>query len=329
MAHQIDMSNGRANIAFTGKRQKIWHGLGQELTPGMPIEVWMEEAGMNWNALPAKITYTPSGEYGSTNGPTFVYPERRVLFRSDTLSALSIVSNDFKIVQPREVLEFFRDLTEVHGMVLSTAGCLFGGRRFWALAETNLQDEVITGDTIKGYLLFITSVDGTLASRAKFVSERVVCNNTLTIALGEKSKKVVKKTHRTVWDSKQAKIDLGLLSESWEKFMDNMRLLSNREMSDMEVEIFLQSTFFDKNKTDEDQKWGACRKVSDLMELYRNGAGSEYSYGTAYGVLNSVTEYFTHGRSKKNKKPDNIFMKGYYENDNIKNDVLNDLLAIA
>lgn len=323
MAHEIDMSNNRANMAFTGRRSKIWHGLGSELTPGSSIETWQKESGMNWEVERTQVMFQPNMLFTPKK-----FADREVLYRSDTLKELSIVSDDFKIVQPSEVLEFFRDLTEVHGMTLSTAGCLFGGKRFWALAETNMNDAVVPGDEIKGYLLFITSVDGTLSSQAKFVSERVVCNNTLTIALNEKTSKVVRKTHRSVWDSTQAKIDLGLLSSNWEGFMSDLRLLANREMSDKEVKLFFKKTFFDPNKDDSEQGWGANRKVFDLMNIYTAGAGSHFSYGTAYGALNAVTDYFTHGRGQE-RSSDSKFMKGYYGNDSIKNNVFQSLVELC
>lgn len=324
MAHQLSIrEDGKVELGFLNSRSNIWHGLGSELTPGSSIETWQTEAGMDWTAESTKVLFAPNPQESLKT-----FPGRQVLYRSDSLKELSIVSEDFKVVQPAEVLEFFRDLTEVHGMTLSTAGCLYGGRRFWALAETNMTAQAVPGDDIKGYLLFITSVDGTLSSQAKFVSERVCCANTLAIALNETTQRVVRKTHRSVWDSNQVKIDLGLLNKSWEGFMTDLRMLSERELSDIEVKRFFQKTLFDPKKDESSQGWGVERKVSDLMILYTGGAGSEFSYGTAYGALNAVTDYFTHGRGKE-RSTDSKFMRGYYTNDNIKAQVMADLLELC
>jgi phage/plasmid-like protein (TIGR03299 family) len=325
MSHEIDMSNGRANMAFTGSRSAIWHGLGSELTPGSPIEVWRVEAGMDWEAKESPISYDSLSSLGIPS--VKIFPNRKALYRSDTGRSLSIVGSDFKVVQPSEVLEFFRDLVAQHGMVLSTAGCLFGGQRFWALAETGMEGQVIKGDEIKAHLLFMTSVDGTMSSTAKFVSTRVVCNNTLAVALAESGKTVVRKTHKSVWDSNQAKIDLGLLSSSWDGFMEDLKSLSERQMSDDEVKKFFQKTFFDPKKEAADQGWGVQRRVVQLMDLYANGPGAEFSYGSAYGALNAVTNMYTHGSGRKS--PDWAFQAAYYENDGVKNKALSDLLAIC
>jgi phage/plasmid-like protein (TIGR03299 family) len=87
------------------------------------------------------------------------------------------------VVQPREVLEFYRDLTEVAGYELETAGVLKAGRKFWALARTGKSAALKGNDVVNGYLLLATSCDGTLATVAMPTTVRVVCNNTLTIAL--------------------------------------------------------------------------------------------------------------------------------------------------
>lgn len=326
--HAIDMSNGRANMAFIGSRDAIWHGLGSELTRGAPIEVWVKEAGMEWIAKESPITIQVISDLGIVNVVT--YPKKKALYRSDNLNELSIVGEDFNVVQPREVLEFFEDLTKEHGMVLSTAGCLFGGQRFWALAETGREGEVINGDVIKAHLLFMTALDGSMSSTAKFVSTRVVCHNTMTVALHEQAKNVVRKTHKTVWDSNQAKIDLGLIDSSWETFMSNLRTLSERKMTNEEVHKFFAKTFYDPKKEEADQGWGVNRRINALMDLYQQGQGAEFSYGTAYGALNAITDLFTHGLTTgRKKKPDWAFQNAYYDSDTVKQKAMNDLLAIC
>src|SRR3546814_20756798 len=113
------------------------------------------------------------------------FPEQKVLYRSDTKAPLAVVSKRFQVVQPGEILEFYRDLTEVGGFELETAGVLRGGRKFWALARTGQSVSLKGRDRVDGYLLLATACDGTLATTAQFTSVRVVCNNTLSIALGD------------------------------------------------------------------------------------------------------------------------------------------------
>lgn len=307
MAHQLYTNkDGKVSFAFTGPREAVWHGLGQELTEGASLETWKAEAGMDWTALDTQVLFQP------VSGETHSFQDRVVVYRSDNNEPLSIMSEDYHIVQPGEVIEFFRDLTERYGMKLSSAGCLFKGTRFWALAETGKEFQPINGDTVIGHLLFVTSIDGSISNTAKFVSTRVVCQNTLTIALGEKSTPIVRQTHRKVWDPAQVKIDLGILNSNWESFKGKLNALANHQMTDDEVKLFFKKTFFDPKKDEDSQTTSDRKRVSNLMSLYESGAGAEYDYGTALGALNAVTNLFTHGTGRV-RSADRMFWSAYFD----------------
>ncbi len=322
MAHQLYTNkDGKVSFAFTGPREAVWHGLGQNLTEGADLETWKIEAGMDWTALESQILYR------AHNHPLSEFPGRKVLYRSDTGEGLSVVSSEYNIVQPGEVIEFFRDLTESHGMKLSSAGCLFKGTRFWALAETGNEYQPIKGDSIIGHLLFVTSIDGSLSNTAKFVSTRVVCQNTLTVALGEKSTPIVRKTHRKVWDPTEVKINLGLLNSNWESFKNKLDALANHQMTDDEVKLFFKKTFFDPKKDEDHQTSGDRKCVNNLMSLYMGGAGAEYDYGTALGALNAVTNLFTHGTGRV-RSADRMFWNAYFD-DGAKLNTMDRLLELC
>jgi phage/plasmid-like protein (TIGR03299 family) len=173
MAHLIE------NMAYVGETP--WHGLGNSLTPHQPIEVWAQQAGMDWRIESSNVSYMAQNERGQNI--ILPYEEQRVLYRSDTHAPLSVVSQRYQEVQPLEILEFYRDLTEQSGFELETAGVLKGGKKFWALAKTGQTSALKGKDVSNGYILLATACDGTLATTAQFTSIRVVCNNTLAIAL--------------------------------------------------------------------------------------------------------------------------------------------------
>lgn len=317
--------DNKAEFAFTGSRSAIWHGLGNELSDNASIDTWKREAGMDWEAMPSPVTYSAFTSQGLKE---CTFKGKKVLFRSDTSSPLSIVSDDYKVVQPGEILEFFNDVALENKMKLSTAGTLFGGKRFWALAEMNKENEIVKGDKIKAHLLLVTSVDGTLATTAKFTSTRVVCNNTLTVAMNEHDSKMFKKSHRTTWDAKEAKINLDLVDESWDSFITSMKKLAEVEVTDLDARKFFETNLFIPGVPEENQGWGAVGKVEKLMHLYKNGAGSEFSYGTAYGLLNAVTEAGTHGTGRAGSSQQ--FWNSYFgQSDKFKTDVLSQLLTTA
>ena len=102
MAHQIEQ------MAYVG--QTPWHGLGNQLSQNQPLEVWAKQAGMDWRIESSNVSYMAQNERGQSI--IMPFEEQRVLYRSDTHAPLSVVSQRYQEVQPMEILEFYRDLTE-------------------------------------------------------------------------------------------------------------------------------------------------------------------------------------------------------------------------
>lgn len=274
-----------------------WHGLGSRLSPKQPLEIWQHEAGMDWQIQESPVHFKADaiGHLGSIH----TFSEQKVLYRSDTKAPLSVVSNRYHVVQPREVLEFYRDLTEVSGYELETAGVLKGGRKFWALARTGQTTELKGNDQVNGYLLLATSCDGTLATTATPTTVRVVCNNTLTIAL-DGTTKAIKVPHNTRFDPQAVKKQLGIAVSQWEGFMYRMRALAERKVQWHEAMGFFMSVLCDASPNAplpavlSNER--ALRKVQSLYEGQGRGSTLESAQGTAWGLLNAVTEYVDHER---------------------------------
>nr|WP_206370913.1 DUF932 domain-containing protein [Solimonas marina] len=270
-----------------------WHGLGNRLAPHQPLDVWAQQAGMDWQIESADVQYTDNG-----SGTLHAFPDQKVLYRSDTQSPLSVVSKRFRVVQPAEILEFYRDLTEVGGFELETAGVLKEGRKLWALAKTGHSARLKGGDEVKGYLLLATACDGTLATTAQFTSIRVVCNNTLAIALGDNAG-AVKVGHRSQFDAQAVKRQLGIAISSWDAFMTRMKALAACKLSDASVERYLQRVLTEQAQGANDPAPANARAFNTVATLFSGkGMGSQLtsSAGTAWGLLNSVTEYVDHHR---------------------------------
>ena len=295
MAHQIEQ------MAYVGATP--WHGLGSQLTQKQPIEIWQREAGMDWQIQESPVHFKADaiGHMGTIHS----FPEQKVLYRSDTKAPLSVVSNRYQIVQPREVMEFYRDLTEVSGYELETAGVLKGGRKFWALARTGQSTALKGNDQVNGYLLLATSCDGTLATTATPTTVRVVCNNTLTIALDDTTR-AIKVPHSTRFDARAVKKQLGVAVSQWDEFMYRMRVLAERKVQWPEAMSFFLSVLCDTPANSPIPKVlpneRALRKVQSLYEGRGRGATLESSQGTAWGLLNAVTEYVDHERRARSNE---------------------------
>ena len=286
------MSHLVESMAYTN--QVPWHGLGNQLTAKQPIEVWAQQAGMAFDIKETPVRFMTES-IGSL-GAIMSFPEQKVLYRSDTKAALSVVSNRYQVVQPREILEFYRDLTEISGFELETAGVLKEGRKVWALAKTN-QSSVLRGnDVVNAYLLLATACDGTLATTAQFTSIRVVCNNTLAIALNNGTG-AVKVPHSTSFDAQAVKKQLGISVSSWDAFIYRMKILSERKVKSHEAMNYFLRVFTDPNSTAGGlSNERAIKKVQALYDGHGKGAELASSKATAFGLLNAVTEYVDHER---------------------------------
>lgn len=285
MAHLIDLSNDRANMAYVG--QVPWHGLGQRLTEGAPIDVWAKEAGMSHSIERAPASFThPSGEL-------ITLDDRDVLWRSDNHMPLAVVSHRYNVVQPMEILEFYRELVGATGdYELETAGCLDGGKKYWALAKYK-KDMAFGNDIVKPYLFLGSSADGTLATTAMHTSVRVVCNNTLQMSLRQDQQNAISVPHSVVVNFDELKSHLGV-TEAHDEYQAQVEELINKSMTQRQAaEIFVNLTA----KRDEDgnleNEATVKRVVSEIMESLTKGPGAELetSYGTAWGALNAVTHY--------------------------------------
>ena len=310
MAHQIEQ------IAYVGETP--WHGLGNQLSPKQPLEVWAQQAGMDWRIESSDVSYMAQNERGQSI--IMPFEEQRVLYRSDTHAPLSVVSQRYQEVQPKEILEFYRDLTEQSGFELETAGVLKGGKKFWALARTGQSTALKAKDVSNGYILLATACDGTLATTAQFTSIRVVCNNTLAIALRGQSSSagVVKVPHSTKFDAEKVKQQLGISVRAWDEHMYEMKQLTQRKVSQQEAKAYFDAVFNNSTMSISDPEENIIqfyrnvaqqvqekkpepngRAMNKALEMFNGqGRGADLSSAkdTAYGLLCSITEFVDHER---------------------------------
>lgn len=289
MSHQVEQ------MAYVG--QTPWHGLGNPLTPNQPLSTWAEQAGMNWKIESSPIHYLD--EYSTGLREVLTYPDSKVLYRSDNKAPLSVVSNRYKVVQPEDILHFYQDLTEQSGFELETAGVLKGGRKFWALARTGQSTALKGNDVTNAYVLLATACDGTLATTAQFTSIRVVCNNTLAISLGN-NQGAVKVPHSTIFDAKHVKQQLGISVSHWDEFMYRLKQLSERKVNSRDAQRYLERVFTSSRQEGPVVNERAVAKTLSLFDGRGRGAELSSSRNTAFGLLNSVTEFVDHEKRARN-----------------------------
>tara|TARA_R110000868_G_scaffold74804_2_gene216413 strand:- start:3514 stop:4485 length:972 start_codon:yes stop_codon:yes gene_type:complete len=296
MSHELDFSNSQANFAHVG--EKAWHGLGQQLEAGQPIEVWAKTAGLSHTVERSTVQY-------SADGILLPHMSRDVLYRSDTKAPLGVVGKDYNIVQPADVLDFFARLAENNNFQIETAGSLSNGRRIWAMAKVNDGATIIDQDIVKPYVLLATSYDGTLATTARFTSVRVVCSNTLGFASAE-SGDTIKINHSKKFSAQDTALDLGIAFNAFDKFLIESRRLANKKVNPTFAFNFLKlllpvsvsTKTVNGIKIQEQVPVEKTKAFQSIMALFNGEAlGSDLpeANGSAWALLNAVTEHVDHG----------------------------------
>ena len=152
-------------------REKPWHGLGVVVKEAPTSEEALRLAGLDWNVVQEAI-YTPFREKIEGFKANVRDTDRKVL---------GVVSDRYKVVQNVEAFSFTDELLG-HGVRYETAGSLSGGRRVWLLARLP-REYIIAGERISPYLVFSNTHDGSGSVKVAVTPVRVVCNNTLNLAL--------------------------------------------------------------------------------------------------------------------------------------------------
>lgn len=333
MAHELDFSKGRAAIAYRGAVP--WHGLGESILPEDSIDDIRIKAGLDYDVIKVPVQYTRAAPLDVTGlgdqqkapaaAQVLTSKDFCVLYRSDTGEDLSVVSPKYQVVQPREIVDFYKDLTEKFGFELEVVGALKGGRKVWALANTNKAFSLRDGDENRGYLLLATSYDGSMATQARFTSIRVVCNNTLSLA-NKDGRPQVSVPHSTKFDAARVKAYLGL-DESWEQYRNFADKAQSRIVSRQEaVRLFLAAYYgldtpekIDAFRQDEKNNASAEKFLERMsVALFESpGAQMASARGTLWGALQAVT--FDVDHQLPSRSTDNRLDKAWFgSGDNIK-----------
>jgi len=233
MSHEIDESAGYAAAVFA--RQPAWHGLGKVLPDVMTGDEAIDAAGLDWQ-VECRPVYRPNN-----SGEIIMVEDRRVVVRTDTDAVLGHVGSQYTPLQQREQVDFLNGLLGC-GAKIESAGSLRNGKRVWFLADLKATYEVIPGDPVKPYLLTMNSHDATTNWFACLTGIRVVCANTLAVAMeqaglgrdGRKDKLVdcVKLRHngRLSENIEQAKLALQIAKTAAEKQAEQAKALVQIKM---------------------------------------------------------------------------------------------------
>jgi phage/plasmid-like protein (TIGR03299 family) len=303
MAHDLTIDeNGKVSMAYLVGTPR-WHGLGNEVEPGEPVEVWAKAAGLDYRLAQAKVLFLPEG-----SDSLRAMDSREVIYRLDTLDGLSVMGNRYKVHQPEDMLGGFKRVCDELGFTMETAGDLQGGKRLWVAAYTG-NETSIGGLPHRQRALLAGSCDGSLASTLKSTLNCTVCNNTMTWNLNGAGL-AVRQFHSGEFNidamiQAAVAMDWQDLAEAYE---NRMRELAKVPVGLENAETFFASLLSKKSperlaaEKELAEKAGETvkkiRGLDSIMESYNFAPGA--APGTALGLVQAATHYVDHVRGKDN-----------------------------
>lgn len=274
------------SMAYAGKVP--WHGLGEKVGNDLtPIQM-ARNAGLEWNVEKKPFINPVTGKPST---------EWFVLVRDTDGQELSPCGRSYVPTQNEEALNFFQKFVKSGNMTMETAGSLDGGRVIWGLAKTSQSFELPGRDEVKSYLLLVSPHIWGKSLKIMWSGIRVVCQNTLMMALGAASEQFSAPHIREFDASVQQKAEeaLGLADVRMEEFKEQATLLSGTRYKEEDLYKFWMLLFQPSLKNEATltpEMFG--RTLKTLSELHYSQPGANMSEGTWWQALNGVTYYLDH-----------------------------------
>jgi phage/plasmid-like protein (TIGR03299 family) len=298
MSDNINIVNGKA--AFFTAKQPAWHGLGTVTENALTAEQAIKIAKLDFNVVKAP-------NYAKVSDKWIKNPTSFSTVRTDTNQILGTVGNIYKVVQNTEAFDFFTDFTTKEATIFETAGALGNGETIFITAKIPKILVIGKNDEVEEYLVLSNSHDGSGKIKVLFTPIRVVCNNTLNMALSNYRMKVeIKHTNSVTEKLKAASNLLGIHKTSMENRQLIFNLLSNSKVEDKLVYDFINYCFLTKEETYlvamnngspftvDEISTKKKNIIHSVRNYYHTGPGQDMdtAKGTAWGAINAITGYY-------------------------------------
>ena len=320
MAHNINFNEKTGKHSFFSVQEKAWHGLGQIVSGYPTSREALEFAGLNYTVEKRPLFTYDSTNFNADKETDVVIPEVEVpnyfaTLRTDTDQILGLVGNDYRIVQNVDAFSFFDSIVQGDGILYETAGALGQGERIFITAK--LTDYIRVGNQEEGliekYIFLTTSHDGKGGITAAFTPIRIVCQNTLSMALSNCSNVVkIRHTENAGDRLKQAHKIMGITNTLTTQLESMFNTWAKVKITDKQVLQLIQQAMAPNKEVLENIRKGG---TDDLSTIFKNVCEKAFMYamtsptqqtdttkGTLFGAYNAVTGYFQNVKDYKQKE---------------------------
>jgi len=296
MAHELTMENGKASMMYYGETP--WHSLGTRLQKPATSEEAIVEAGLNWEVVKKPVYVKLDKRFQVKDTFAMV---RKDKWQRNECDILGVVGKNYTPVQNKDAFNFFDSIVGDKKAIYHTAGSLSGGKIIWILAKLPGYIRVINNDISEKYLLLSNSHDGSSMVQIKFTPIRVVCMNTLTVALNKGETLKVKHCKDVKDKLTQASELLGIVNEKYDIIERSFKNMVKVKLNEKKLNEYIKTVFPDP--ADELQYATVDNNREMVRDLFENGLGNNLPgvQGTLWAGYNAVTELIDHKITKQNK----------------------------
>jgi len=304
MAHNLNFNKGR--YSFASAIQPAWHGLGQILDHRMTAAEAIENANLSFEVEKRPI-YTSMEDLKTEQIQVYNRLDVDTHFatiRTDTNEVLGVVGSKYEVVQNKDCFSFFDSIVEEGAAIFETAGVLGKGEKIFLTAKLP-EDLIIGNDVIEQYLFLTSSHDGSGAITAAFTPTRIVCANTLKIALGRTTREVnIKHTLNAKIQLAEAATLMQIVTRKGAELEKKMNRFARVRIDDNTLMNLLKECFKPTDLQMEDaSKWVSIR-AEEVMNYHatHDSQLTRECKGTLYGFVNAVTGFYQNVKTYKSSE---------------------------
>lgn len=261
-----------------------WDGLGHKVDKAASTDVWLKNTELDFTAKRSKVIF-------NTSDSDLSIGESDVLWHSNTLKQLGIVTSRYHVVQPKEIIQLYRNIVEAEGWTVEMVGTIDDGKRIWSLTNMGTGFDIAKGDRVDTYLLLSTTYDGKSGTVGKFLGIRRLTGVAIPMQNG-KNAKIGKFSipHKLSLNEKAIRDKLMPYSKVTANFKEQVKQLTKTTITDDEALRFIIDTL-EKPGVDVDKLSSRQTNiVIRVLEMFQRQQIPEAN-STAWGLLNALVEH--------------------------------------
>lgn len=306
MAHEVEYNVQKQTHSFYSRKEIAWHKLGQVVEEAKTSDEVLELANLNFH-----VKKLPNYAYNEYADESYLNSNSFSTVRTDTKAVLGTVGTKYSVLQNQQAFNFFDDIVGGKLAIYETAGVLFNGQKVFVTAKLPNHIRFSNNDVVEQYLLLTNDHTGKESAIVTFTPVRVVCNNTLNMALNRSANQFrIRHTGSMYNKLKEVEQMLGLTNKYFEELKITSEAMKSKTFTEKDVKNHIMELVLSPSELSLVQHKGTLRSVTEISTMKKNtitdiynwtenGVGQDMYRGTGLWLYNGVNGYYNNGKSYK------------------------------